>query len=39
MGREEIDTVIPVLEELRAAGIDLLGPTACGYRIQSQGAG
>jgi 4-hydroxythreonine-4-phosphate dehydrogenase len=26
MGREEIDTVIPVLEELRAAGIDLLGP-------------
>jgi 4-hydroxythreonine-4-phosphate dehydrogenase len=26
MGREEIDTVIPVLEELRAAGMDLLGP-------------
>jgi len=26
MGREEIETLIPVLEELRAAGIDLLGP-------------
>jgi 4-hydroxythreonine-4-phosphate dehydrogenase len=26
MGREEIETLIPVLEELRAAGMDLLGP-------------
>ncbi len=26
MGREEIDTLIPVLEELRANGMDLLGP-------------
>ncbi len=26
MGREEIDTIIPVLEELRASGMDLLGP-------------
>jgi len=26
MGREEIDTLIPVLEQLRAAGMDLLGP-------------
>lgn len=26
MGREEIDTVIPVLEQLRAAGMHLLGP-------------
>jgi len=26
MGREEIDTIIPTLEQLRAAGMDLLGP-------------
>jgi len=26
MGREEIDTLIPVLEQLRATGINLLGP-------------
>lgn len=26
MGREEIETVIPVLEQLRATGMDLLGP-------------
>jgi len=26
MGREEIDTIIPVLEQLRATGMDLLGP-------------
>ncbi len=26
MGREEIETVIPVLEQLRADGMDLLGP-------------
>ena len=26
MGREEIDTIIPVLEELRADGMDLMGP-------------
>ncbi len=26
MGREEIDTIIPVLEELRASGMQLLGP-------------
>jgi 4-hydroxythreonine-4-phosphate dehydrogenase len=26
MGREEIDTIIPALEQLRAAGMDLLGP-------------
>lgn len=26
MGREEIDTLIPVLEELRTNGMDLLGP-------------
>ena len=26
MGREEIDTLIPVLEQLRASGMDLLGP-------------
>ncbi len=26
MGREEIDTLIPVLEQLRATGMDLLGP-------------
>ncbi len=26
MGREEIDTIIPVLEELRGGGMDLLGP-------------
>lgn len=26
MGQEEIDTVIPVLEQLRAAGMNLLGP-------------
>lgn len=26
MGREEIDTLIPVLEQLRSAGMDLLGP-------------
>ncbi|MCB1688955.1 MAG: 4-hydroxythreonine-4-phosphate dehydrogenase PdxA [Halioglobus sp.] len=26
MGREEIDTVIPVLEQLRARGMNLLGP-------------
>jgi len=26
LGREEIDTVIPVLERLRATGMDLLGP-------------
>ena len=26
MGREEIDTIIPVLQDLRSAGMDLLGP-------------
>jgi 4-hydroxythreonine-4-phosphate dehydrogenase len=26
MGREEIDTIIPTLEQLRGAGMDLLGP-------------
>jgi len=26
MGREEIETLIPVLEQLRASGMDLLGP-------------
>lgn len=26
MGREEIDTIIPVLEQLRASGMNLLGP-------------
>jgi len=26
MGREEIDTIIPVLDQLRASGMDLLGP-------------
>jgi 4-hydroxythreonine-4-phosphate dehydrogenase len=26
LGREELDTIIPALEELRAAGMDLLGP-------------
>ena len=26
MGREEIETLIPVLEQLRAAGMDLIGP-------------
>jgi 4-hydroxythreonine-4-phosphate dehydrogenase len=26
MGREEIDTIIPLLEQLRAEGMDLLGP-------------
>ena len=26
LGREEIDTIIPTLEELRAGGMDLLGP-------------
>jgi 4-hydroxythreonine-4-phosphate dehydrogenase len=26
LGREELDTIIPALEELRAGGIDLLGP-------------
>jgi 4-hydroxythreonine-4-phosphate dehydrogenase len=26
LGREEIDTLIPVLEKMRAAGIDLVGP-------------
>jgi len=26
MGREEIDTIIPALEQLRAEGLDLLGP-------------
>lgn len=26
MGREEIDTLIPVLDQLRAGGMDLLGP-------------
>lgn len=26
MGREEIDTIIPALEQLRAGGMDLLGP-------------
>ena len=26
MGREELDTLIPVLEKLRAAGMDLMGP-------------
>jgi 4-hydroxythreonine-4-phosphate dehydrogenase len=26
MGREEIETIIPVLEQLRATGMDLLGP-------------
>jgi 4-hydroxythreonine-4-phosphate dehydrogenase len=26
LGREEIDTVIPVLQQLRAEGLDLLGP-------------
>jgi 4-hydroxythreonine-4-phosphate dehydrogenase len=26
MGREELDTLIPVLEKLRAAGMDLIGP-------------
>lgn len=26
MGREEIETIVPVLEELRAAGMDLVGP-------------
>ena len=26
MGREELDTIIPVLDELRAGGMDLLGP-------------
>jgi 4-hydroxythreonine-4-phosphate dehydrogenase len=26
MGREEIDTIIPTLEQLRSAGMDLLGP-------------
>ena len=26
MGREEIDTIIPALEQLRATGMDLLGP-------------
>ena len=26
MGREEIDTIIPVLQDLRSAGMHLLGP-------------
>jgi 4-hydroxythreonine-4-phosphate dehydrogenase len=26
MGREEIDTIVPVLEQLRTLGMDLLGP-------------
>lgn len=40
LGREEIDTIIPVLEELRAGGMHLLGPlpadTAFNHKVLEQ---